>query len=106
MEEKENNLKYCDICKSQATSLCPSCLSGVGFYYCDSCYKMIHDKKENMNHKKEKIDYYLPIDLRCNIHQNVSLNLFCLDEKGNILFYLIFNIYRTLLFNVLFFKYS
>ena len=51
MEEKENILKYCDICKSQATSLCPCCLSGVGFYYCDSCYKMIHDKKENMNHK-------------------------------------------------------
>jgi len=45
---------------------------------------MIHDKKENINHKKEKIDYYLPIELRCNEHQNVPLNLFCLDEKGNI----------------------
>jgi hypothetical protein len=52
---------------------------------------MIHDKKENINHKKEKIDYYLPIDLRCNIHQNVPLNLFCLDEKCSI--YLIFFIY-------------
>ena len=86
MEEKENILKYCDICKSQATFLCPFCLGGAGHYYCDSCYKMIHDKKENMNHKKERIDYYLPIDIRCNVHQNVPLNLFCLDEKGNILF--------------------
>ena len=65
-------------------------IDSVGFYYCDSCYKFIHDKKENMNHKKEKIDYYLPIQLRCNAHQNVPLNLFCLDEKGNII---LFNIY-------------
>ena len=87
MEEKENILKYCDICKSQATFLCPFCLGGAGHYYCDSCYKMIHDKKENMKDKKEKIDYYLPIDIRCNEHQNVPLNLFCLDEKGNIKLY-------------------
>ena len=85
MEEKENILKYCDICKSQGTFLCSSCLNGIGLYYCDSCYKYIHDKKENTNHKKEKIDYYLPIDLRCNKHQNVPLNLFCLDENGNII---------------------
>ena len=89
MEEKENILKYCDICKSQATFLCPFCLGGAGHYYCDSCYKMNHDKNENMNHKKEKIDYYLPIDIRCNVHQNVPLNLFCLDEKGNIILYYI-----------------
>ena len=49
---------------------------------------MIHDKKENANHKKEKIDYYLPIDLRCNVHQNIPLNLFCLDEKGNIILFI------------------
>jgi len=88
MEEKKINFKYCDICKSQATYLCSSCIGGVGFYYCESCYKFIHDKKENMNHKKEKIDYYLPIELRCNVHQNVPLNLFCLDEKGNIILFI------------------
>ena len=54
MEEKENILKYCDICKSQATLLCSTCLNGIGLYYYDSCYKYIHDKKENTNHKKEK----------------------------------------------------
>ena len=84
MEEKKYNFKYCTICKSQATFLCPFCLDGIGSYYCDLCYKMIHDKKENMNHKKEKIDYYLPIDLRCKVHQNIPLNLFCINEKGNI----------------------
>ena len=89
MEEKHKIFKYCDICKSEATFLCSSCLNGIGLYYCDSCYKMIHDKKENTNHKKEKIDYYLPIDLRCNEHQNVPLNLFCLDEKGNIILFII-----------------
>ena len=90
MEEKENNYKCCDICKSQATFLCPFCLGGAGHYYCDSCDKFIHDKKENINHKKEKIDYYFPINLRCNTHQNVPLNLFCLDEKGNIILFILF----------------
>ena len=90
MKEKENIFQCCNICKSQATFLCSSCIDSVEFYYCDSCYKFIHDKKENMNHKKEKIDYYLPIELRCSVHQNVPLNLFCLEEKGIII---LFNIY-------------
>ena len=40
-------------------------------------------KKENSNHKKENIDYILPIDTRCPEHPKIPLNLFCLDEKGN-----------------------
>ena len=44
---------------------------------------MIHSIKENSNHKKEKIDYYVPIDTRCPDHPKVELNLFCLEEKGN-----------------------
>ena len=51
-------------------------------YFCESCYKFIHDKKENSNHKKEKIDYYVPIDTRCLVHPKNSLNLFCIDENG------------------------
>ena len=74
MEENQKNFKYCDICKSQAT-LCN--------YYCDSCYKMIHGIKENNNHKKEKIDFFVPIETRCPQHPKVELNLFCFDEKGN-----------------------
>ena len=82
MEEKKNNFKLCDICESQATFLCLECLSN---YYCESCYKFIHDKKVKSNHKKEKIDLFIPIEARCPKHIKVPLNLFCADEKGNIL---------------------
>ena len=74
----EKNFKECEICGLNATSLCFICNE----YYCDSCFKMIHDKKINSNHKKDKIDIYVPIDLKCQKHQNVPLNLFCVDEKG------------------------
>ena len=101
MEEKQRNYKLCDICESQATLLCFECLTN---YYCDSCYKLIHDKKAKSKHKKEKIDYFVPIDTRCPEHSNVALNLFCLDEKGNYILYIIEILYRTLLFNVLFYE--
>ena len=81
MEEKQQNYKYCDICKSKATILCLECL--YIYYYCDSSYKLDHDNKKNSNHKKEKIDYYVPIGTRCPEHKNVPLNLLCLDEKSN-----------------------
>ena len=81
MEEIKKNYKPCDICKSEAKYICLECLNN---YYCDSCYKMIHDIKENSNHKKEQIDNFVPIDTRCPEHQNVPLNLFCIDDKGNI----------------------
>ena len=96
MEDKQKNFKLCDICESQATLLCLECLTN---YYCDSCYKLIHDKKTKANHKKEKIDYYVPIETRCPEHPKVELNLFCLDEKGNNNKYIII-LYRTLLFDV------
>ena len=79
MEVRQPHFKFCDICKSEATFLCMDCLYN---YYCDSCYKFIHSMKINCNHKKEKIDYYIPIETRCPEHPNVALNLFCLDEKG------------------------
>ena len=80
MEDKKKNFKQCDICDLEATLLCLECLNN---YYCESCYKFIHDKKAKGNHKKEKIDYYLPIEARCPEHTNIPLNLFCIDEKGN-----------------------
>ena len=70
MEEKPKNFKVCDICGAQAIFLCLECLAN---YYCDSCYKLIHDKKEKNNHKKEKLDYFIPIDTRCPKHPKVSL---------------------------------
>ena len=81
MEEKQKNYKVCDLCKLQATLFCMDCLNIN--YFCDSCYKLAHDKKSKSNHKPEKIDYFVPIEARCLQHLNVPLNLFCLDEKGN-----------------------
>ena len=81
MENKQKNFKQCDICKvDEATSLCPQCFS----YYCDGCFKQVHEKKENKEHKKEVIDYNVPIDTRCPEHSGNNINLFCVDEKGKL----------------------
>ena len=81
MEINQKNYKQCDICKvNEATNLCLQCFS----YYCNTCYKYIHDMKGNKEHKKEEIDYNVPIDTWCPLHEKNAINLFCLDEKGNI----------------------
>lgn len=77
MKQKLKSPK-CDICESDATSLCNTCEE----YFCDSCFKLIHDKKK-AKHEKESIDVFVPIDIKCPEHPNVPLNLFCTDEKGN-----------------------
>ena len=46
------------------------------------CFKFVHDRKENSGHKREKIDYFVPIDTVCPEHDGIKINLFCLDEKG------------------------
>ena len=80
MEIKPKNFKQCDICRGvEATSLCPQCFC----YYCDECYKPVHNRINNENHKKESIDFNVPIDTRCPDHPGNNINLFCLDEKGN-----------------------
>ena len=70
--------KICEICKSSATCLCFQC----NFYLCESCFKTIHDKKANSEHKKEKIDPFVPIDIKCPEHPQHLMYLFCSDEKG------------------------
>ena len=80
MEINKKNFKRCDICKVEdAKSLCHQCFS----YYCDGCFKQVHQKKENSEHKTEKVDYFVPIDTRCPEHEGNNINLFCLDDKGN-----------------------
>ena len=80
MEEKQKNFKQCNICKAEeAKSLCFECFS----YYCDSCFKCVHEKDINKGHKKGKIDYFVPLDIWCPNHEKNALNLFCVDEKGN-----------------------
>ena len=80
MEKNKKEIKECDICGANTTCLCYQCKQ----YYCDSCFKMIHDKPKNSQHKKESIDPYVPLDLKCPEHPESPLNLFCLDEKGNL----------------------
>ena len=76
MEKIQNNFKKCDICGEQASSLCFNCNT----YFCDSCFKFIHDKELNKNHPKEKIDYFAPIDLKCPDHPKIPMSLFCLSD--------------------------
>ena len=78
MEDNPIIIKKCEICNNDATSICFQCFC----YFCDSCFKFIHDKDYNLGHKKEKIDYFVPIDIKCRNHPKNIINMFCLDEKG------------------------
>ena len=81
-QENKKQQKFCELCGEEAVALCFKCM----IYFCDSCFKFIHDKKININHKKEKIDYFVPIDTKCPIHPKDRINLFCIDEKGKTYF--------------------
>jgi len=79
--EAQKNIKQCETCKDrEATTLCYDCHS----YFCEICFKFVHDIKKNSNHKKEKIDLFVPIDTMCPDHGRNEMNLFCIDEKGKI----------------------
>ena len=71
-------LKKCEICNNDATCLCFQYMS----YFCDSCFKLSHNNEEKKNHKKDKYDYYVPIDLKCTKHKLYPMGLFCVNEKG------------------------
>ena len=89
MENNQNNKnKECEVCGKEATNVCYQCL----MYTCDSCFKLVHNRKSKINHKKDKIDYFVPIDTKCPNHPNSPNNLFCIDEKG-MFFYLIIIFY-------------
>ena len=74
-----NKNKICDLCGEVASSLCFKCV----MYFCDSCYKIVHNMKISKQHKKEKIDYFVPMDIKCQEHPNDRINLFCVDDNGN-----------------------
>ena len=82
MDKKSKLVKECEIRGKDASCLCFKCIN----YYCDRCYKVIHDIKEDPEHKKENIDPYVPIDVKCTEHPNNPCSLFCVEEKGNIYF--------------------
>ncbi len=85
----EAKLKKCEVCKTEAMCLCFECMS----YFCDSCFKFSHKNEENKSHKKDNIDYFVPIDLKCPEHKLHPMDLFCVQDKGNYLYIiLIYNI--------------
>ena len=77
MEKNKSKIKECDLCGTNATYLCFNFI----LYFCDSCYKFVHDKPKSINHKKESLDPYIPIDLKCPEHTIMPITLFCLTEK-------------------------
>ena len=90
MEEKIKE-KKCELCKEKATNICFDC----SFYLCDSCFLFLHEKKANLNHRKEEIDPYVSMDIKCPVHSNNKINIFCIEEKSK---YYLFNkylIFRT-----------
>ena len=74
----EPKIKKCEICKKEATWLCFKCMS----YFCDSCFKLAHDDEDYKSHKKDKIDLYVPVELKCPQHKLHPMVLFCINEKG------------------------
>jgi len=91
MENKDKNIKFCELCHTQSTCLCYKCF----IYFCDSCFKFIHDKIKNDEHKKDIIDPFIQIDTKCPDHPKNIINLFCVEEKGKIKLFNFYN--RTLL---------
>ena len=85
IKEKTKYFKECEICKSDATCLCFSCNN----YFCERCYKLIHDLKNNSEHKKENIDPFVPIDIKCPEHPQDRMYLFCSNEKGNSIIFIL-----------------
>lgn len=77
-KEKSKNFKDCEICKSDASCICYECQS----YFCEKCYKVIHEGENVLQHKKEKVDIFIPIILKCPEHSKEKISLFCLEEKS------------------------
>ena len=85
MEEKPKQIKSCDFCGVNASSICFKCNN----YFCDNCFKIIHDLKKSEVHKKEELDFFIPIELKCHKHFPNLNNLFCLNEKKFAVLYVI-----------------
>ena len=94
MEDNKIHKKICELCKETATSICFDC----SFYLCDSCFKYLHEKKSNSEHKKEAIDPFISMEIKCPVHPNVPMNLFCLNEKSNKYYLIFILIYSSFLF--------
>ena len=74
----DNREKKCELCEEKATSICFDC----SFYLCDSCFTFIHEKKAKVGHKKEDINPYISLDIKCPLHPKIPMSLFCVEEKS------------------------
>ena len=84
MEKNQKLTKECWFCKKNAICLCFKCNN----YFCEKCFKVTHDLINESSHKKEEIDTFVPIDLKCQVHDQFPMYLFCIDEKGNSIYYI------------------
>ena len=75
MEDKEIS---CELCKNPASNICYDC----SFYLCDSCFDYLHIKKVNSEHKKEKIEPIIPINIKCTKHQKMPLSFYYIEENS------------------------
>ena len=82
-DKNKREFKICQICKNNANFLCFECNN----YFCEKCYKFIHEQQANKDHKKENIDLFIPIDLFCPIHPKDKIFFYCIDEKGKYFFF-------------------
>ena len=85
MKNEKIKPKMCELCKEIATCICFDC----SFYLCDSCNKFLHEKKKNLEHKKEYIDPFFSYDIKCPKHPKIPMNLFNSKEKSNIFIYIL-----------------
>lgn len=69
---------FCELCKGPATNICYDC----SFYLCDDCFDYLHIKKVNSEHKKEKIDPIIPINIKCPRHPKMLLSFYCIEENS------------------------
>ena len=79
--------KNCELCEEKASNICFDC----SLYLCDSCFTFLHKKKAKIGHKKEEIDPFIFLDIRCPLHPKIPMSLFCAEEKSKYIY--IFNIY-------------
>ena len=97
-KNKPQIIKECEFCNSNATCLCMKCNN----YFCENCYKVIHNLQKYSNHNKENIDTFVPIDLKCPNHPLDRMNLFCIDEKGKFIY--LFNYFLEICCSVCYYE--
>ena len=79
IDGKISNVKICDLCQTnEATAICYECPR----YFCNSCFNLIHNIKINSSHKKEEVDPFVSINVKCTEHPKIINNLFCIKEKS------------------------